>query len=223
MRFADECVAAWRVITNSPIGTQKAAELNINLFTARAAWAKAFLLRADDVIQVSFTTLQKRACGRQLLALLGPACRTAGAAAIGATAENISHLDVIAAAAEQLFATRATDQGVVAEPPKSCAPGSAPLVSSSEILSSPPWPNTWISAVLATVAVPPSIGMVPLMRMRSAASRSGRRAHRAPNVMLRLSAHAAVCPQTRCSLRQRGEIIPSSTKSRSSPEILKNF
>jgi hypothetical protein len=46
-------------------------------------------------------------------------------------------------------------------PPNSWAAGSAPLDSSSEIVSLPPLPNTWIVAVLATVAVPPLTGTVP--------------------------------------------------------------
>src|SRR5262249_6808072 len=37
-------------------------------------------------------------------------------------------------------------------PPNSCAAGKAPLVSSSVIVSLPAWPNTWIKAVLPTVA-----------------------------------------------------------------------
>ena len=52
------------------------------------------------------------------------------------------------------------------------ARGSAPLASSSLRVSLPPWPNTWISAVLATVAVPPLICTAPpLTRMFPAALR----------------------------------------------------
>ena len=36
--------------------------------------------------------------------------------------------------------------------------GSAPLASLSVMVSLPPWPNTWIRLVLATVGVPPVIG-----------------------------------------------------------------
>jgi len=36
--------------------------------------------------------------------------------------------------------------------PNSWAAGSAPFDSSSAIVSLPPWPSTWIVAVLATVA-----------------------------------------------------------------------
>ena len=57
-------------------------------------------------------------------------------------------------------------------PPNSWAEGSAPLVSSSEIVSSPPWPNTWISVVLATVGWPPSMDTAPpLTRICPAALR----------------------------------------------------
>ena len=42
-------------------------------------------------------------------------------------------------------------------PPNRFARGSAPLVSSSAIVSLPPRPKTWIRLVLATVAVPPWI------------------------------------------------------------------
>ena len=51
-------------------------------------------------------------------------------------------------------------------------PGSAPLVSLSVTTSLPPWPNTWISAVLATVGVPPVTATAPpFTRIFPAASR----------------------------------------------------
>jgi hypothetical protein len=46
-------------------------------------------------------------------------------------------------------------------PPNRLAAGSAPLLSLSVMMSSPPWPNAWISLVLATVAVPPLTATAP--------------------------------------------------------------
>ena len=65
---------------------------------------------------------------------------------------------VVAGLAEQLVAARAAGQRVVAGAAEQVGRGSAPLASSSVIVSLPPWPKTWISAVLATVGVPPVIG-----------------------------------------------------------------
>ena len=62
------------------------------------------------------------------------------------------------AVAEEQVAAGAASERVVAEPPKRLARGSAPLVSSRTITSLPDWPNTWMSAVLATVGVPPRDG-----------------------------------------------------------------
>jgi hypothetical protein len=57
-------------------------------------------------------------------------------------------------------------------PPKMLAAGSAPLASFSVMTSLPPWPNSCIRAVLATVAVPPKIVTAPpLTRRRPAALR----------------------------------------------------
>ena len=57
-------------------------------------------------------------------------------------------------------------------PPNRLALGSAPLASSSVMVSLPPWPNTWIRLVLATVGVPPRTGTAPpLTRMVPAALR----------------------------------------------------
>src|SRR5262245_6668904 len=57
-------------------------------------------------------------------------------------------------------------------PPKMFAFGSAPAVSLSVTVSLPPWPNTWINAVLATVGEPPITGTAPpLTRMLPAALR----------------------------------------------------
>ena len=57
-------------------------------------------------------------------------------------------------------------------PPNRFASGSAPLASLSVIVSLPPWPKTWISAVLATVGVPPrTCTAPPLTRILPAASR----------------------------------------------------
>ena len=57
-------------------------------------------------------------------------------------------------------------------PPKRLARGSAPFVSSRVITSLRPWPNTWMKVVLATVGVPPAMGIAPLFtRIVPAASR----------------------------------------------------
>src|SRR5262245_28531272 len=57
-------------------------------------------------------------------------------------------------------------------PPKRLAAGSAPLLSSRVIVSFPPRPNPWISAVLAIVAVPPTMATAPpLIRILPAALR----------------------------------------------------
>ena len=57
-------------------------------------------------------------------------------------------------------------------PPKRFARGSAPLASLSVIVSLPPWPKTWISAVFATGGVPPVTATAPpLTRMVPAALR----------------------------------------------------
>ena len=57
-------------------------------------------------------------------------------------------------------------------PPNMFARGSAPLASLRVIVSLPPRPNTWISAVLATVGVPPKTGTAPpLTRIAPAALR----------------------------------------------------
>ncbi len=57
-------------------------------------------------------------------------------------------------------------------PPNSSAAGKAPLVSSSVIVSLPPWPNSCIMVVLATVGWPPWTATAPpLIRIRPAASR----------------------------------------------------
>ena len=98
---------------------------------------------------------------------------------------------VVAAPAEQQVEAAAALEGVVAScgrragrrrrrrvsvsspvPPKRLARGSAPFVSSRAITSLPAWPNTWMSAVLATVGVPPETGIAPLFtRIVPAASR----------------------------------------------------
>src|SRR5579871_5938538 len=52
------------------------------------------------------------------------------------------------------------------------AAGNTPLASSSEIWSSPAWPNTWMSDVVETVGVPPRMATAPpLTRIVPAASR----------------------------------------------------
>src|SRR5664279_3431524 len=57
-------------------------------------------------------------------------------------------------------------------PPNRLARGSAPLASSSVIVSLPPRPKTWISVVLATVGVPPfTVIAPPLTRIAPAAFR----------------------------------------------------
>ena len=57
-------------------------------------------------------------------------------------------------------------------PPKRFARGSAPCASVSVMMSLPPWPKTCISAVLATVGVPPLTGTAPpLIRICPAALR----------------------------------------------------
>ena len=57
-------------------------------------------------------------------------------------------------------------------PPNRFAAGSAPFASLSVIVSLPPCPKTWISAVLATVGVPPVTATAPpLTRILPAASR----------------------------------------------------
>ena len=98
---------------------------------------------------------------------------------------------VVAVAAEQQVVAALAEQRVVAapgrragrcreppvrvslpSPPKRFAAGRAPLVSSSEIVSLPACPKTWISVVLATVGVPPWTATAPpLTRIVPAASR----------------------------------------------------
>ena len=46
-------------------------------------------------------------------------------------------------------------------PPMRLAAGSAPLVSSSEMVSAPSWPSTLMTFVLAVVAMPPAIATAP--------------------------------------------------------------
>ena len=62
---------------------------------------------------------------------------------------------VVAGLAEEQVVARAAGERVVAVAAEQLGGGSAPLVSSSVMVSLPPWPNTWIKAVLATVGVPP--------------------------------------------------------------------
>ena len=76
------------------------------------------------------------------------------------------------------------------EPPNSLAAGSAPLVSSSEIVSLPPVPNTWMKEVLATVAGPPvTVTAPPLTKIVPAASRL------TTIVLLRLSSNTDRMPE----------------------------
>ena len=63
---------------------------------------------------------------------------------------------VVAGLAEQLVVARAAGERRRCRRRRTGWPrGSAPLASLSVMVSLPPWPNTWISAVLATVGVPP--------------------------------------------------------------------
>ena len=80
---------------------------------------------------------------------------------------------VVAGLAEELVAAGPAGEGVVARPRRTgCARGRAPFASFSVMVSLPPWPNTWIRAVLATVGVPPVTATAPpLTRIWPAALR----------------------------------------------------
>ena len=74
---------------------------------------------------------------------------------------------VVADLAEELVGARSAGQRVVARAAEQVGAGSAPLDSSSVIISLPPWPKTWIRLVLATVAGPPRIGTAPPLTEKS--------------------------------------------------------
>ena len=80
---------------------------------------------------------------------------------------------VVAGLAEELVGARAAGRACRCRRRRTGrAAGSAPLVSSSAIVSLPPSPKTWIRPVLATVGVPPTTGTAPpLTRIVPAASR----------------------------------------------------